>query len=141
MKVLIIGEKNWHGRWTEATLSAFEKVSEADIFFYKEESRNILIRGRNYLRKKNKQLILKAGDLEEETLFNLKKYVPILANWWVDDPFNQDANQNLYKYYDFFFVFDTYYIAQLEKLGLKNSYWLVHLIQVAISQVQQIRSI
>ena len=52
MKVLIIGEKNWHGRWTEATLRAFEKVSEADIFFYKEESRNILIRGRNYLRKK-----------------------------------------------------------------------------------------
>ena len=55
MKVLIIGEKNWHGRWTEATLDGFSKVSQAEIFFYKEESRNILIRGRNYLRRKNKQ--------------------------------------------------------------------------------------
>ncbi len=150
MKVLIVGVKNWHGRWTESTLEGFAKISYADVFFYKEESRNILIRGRNFLRK-NKQLdkfysqmfsngndlvslvkkihydlvlILKAGDMEEEILFEVRKHVPILANWWVDDPFNQDANLDLYKYYDYFFVFDSYYIPELKKLGLENAVWL-----------------
>lgn len=151
MKVLIVGEKNWHGRWTEATLDAFKKISDADVFFYKEESRNILIRGRNYLRRKNKQfdrfyskifsnsselislvkknkydlvLILKGGDIEEETIANLKKYVPILTNWWVDDPFNRDANLDLYKYFNHFFIFDTHYIPELKKQGVENVHWL-----------------
>jgi spore maturation protein CgeB len=151
MKVLIIGEKNWHGRWTEATFGAFSKISQAEIYFYKEESRNLLIRGKNYLRRKNKQfdnlysklfgnssemisvvkknkfdlvLILKGGDIKEEILAELKTHVPILANWWVDDPFNQDANVNLHKYYDYFFVFDSSYIQDLKNAGAKNAFWL-----------------
>ena len=140
MKVLIIGEKNWHGRWTEATLDGFSKVSQAEIFFYKEESRNILIRGRNYLRRKNKQfdrfyskIFNNANELisvvnkdkdKKVTISELKKNVPILANWWVDDPFNNDANIDLHKYYDYFFVFDSSYIPQLKNVGVKNAFWL-----------------
>jgi len=151
LNVLIVGEKNWHGRWVESTYEAFQKISNADIFFYKKESRNVFLRGCNFLRRKNKLLdklysrifdykskliqllknnkydlvfVLKGGDIQEEALVEIKKYVPTLANWWVDDPFNKDANPNLYKHYDYFFVFDSYYIPKIQKLGVKNVYWL-----------------
>ncbi|MCK6380632.1 MAG: glycosyltransferase [Leptospiraceae bacterium] len=151
MKILVIGEKNWHGRWVEGTYEAFQKVADADIFFYKEESRNVFFRGCNFLRRKirvfdalysrifnirrkiiqlvkrnnyDMVFILKGGDIQEEILADIKKHVPLLANWWVDDPFNKDANQNLYKYYDFFFIFDSYYIPKIQKLGVKNVHWL-----------------
>jgi len=150
MKVLIIGEKNWHGRWVESTIEAFQKIADTDSYFYKDQSRAFWVRVRNLLCenkffesiyknifynpkdliekvKRNKYdlvLILKGGDLPESILKELKKHVPNLANWWVDNPLTKYGNEKLLQYYNYFFVFDSYYIPALQKLGIKNVHWL-----------------
>jgi hypothetical protein len=43
MKILLIGIKNWHGKWTDYTIQAFEQLGhEVDVFYYVDYS-NLII--------------------------------------------------------------------------------------------------
>jgi len=73
-------------------------------------------------------LILKGENVSSKSLLEIKQHWNIkIATWWVDDPFiewrgyylHRDAFLKL-RYYDWFFISDTYYIPYLKQAGAKQ---------------------
>lgn len=80
-------------------------------------------------------LVFKGIYLLRESLELVKKTVrPIMATWWVDDPFTiwkcdyttqpfEHVAKSLHVW-DHFFIMDSYFIPRLKRIGVKNPYWL-----------------
>jgi len=79
-------------------------------------------------------LIIKGETILPEVLLNIKKELNIpIATWWMDDPlfeWHEDlpvARENIsnsLKLFDHFFVFDSYHIPRLKRLGIRSVHWL-----------------
>ena len=82
-------------------------------------------------------LFVKNHDIHYSTLQIIKKHCAcLLASWWIDDPlvcFGRDelaVNQFSYdsiRFFDHFFVFDSYHIDRIKRIGCPN----VHLLPCA----------
>lgn len=79
--------------------------------------------------------VFKGHTIFRESLETIKKKIrPLMAVLWVDDPFaHWDDAFNIFPFknslqslllWDYFFVYDSYFIDRLEKLGVKNPYYL-----------------
>jgi hypothetical protein len=148
--ILIIGDSNWHGSWTESTILAFKKYANVEFFSYLNNSPSLAnqIRDRiiqnkfigdlykkyysskkrlaSYLRNKefNSIIILKGEILELEDIKLLKKHTKKLVTWWVDDIFVYPEYLKLLPFFNHVFIFDSFYIPVLEAKGAKEVSWL-----------------
>ncbi|MCP4156979.1 MAG: hypothetical protein GY757_55215, partial [bacterium] len=79
--------------------------------------------------------VFKGNTIFKESLEIIKKQVrPLMITLWVDDPFaNWDDAFQIKPYtnnlqslllWDYFFIYDSYFIDRLKKLGVKNPYYL-----------------
>lgn len=79
--------------------------------------------------------VFKGDTVLKKTLQVIKeKTRPIMATWWVDDPFcHWDGARNIRSFtnsvesldiWDHFFIFDTYFLPRLKRLGVNNPYYL-----------------
>jgi len=80
-------------------------------------------------------LVFKGDTIFKESLEIIKKKIrPIMAVWWVDDPFCKWDNAYFMTPYgnslrslfvwDYFFIYDTYFLTRLKKIGVNNPYYL-----------------
>jgi len=79
-------------------------------------------------------LIIKGEIILPESLLYIKRELDVpIVTWWMDDPlfeWHEDLpvpRENIHnslKLFDHFFVFDSYHIPRLNRLGARNVYWL-----------------
>lgn len=80
-------------------------------------------------------LVFKGDTIFAESLKLIKRKIrPIMATWWVDDPFCYwDGACNIRPYehtlkslflWDHFFIFETYSLKRLKRIGVKKAYYL-----------------
>jgi spore maturation protein CgeB len=150
IKVLIVGDSNWHGSWTESTISAFKAVADVDFFSYLDNAptlRNIIrdkliqfaLLGKLYKKHaalksrlerflSNKTydliLVLRGDTLEREEILLLREHTRSLCTWWVDNVFDFPNFLVSLDLFDVFYIFDSFYIEPLLTKGCKRVHYL-----------------
>lgn len=78
-------------------------------------------------------LIIKGESILPEALKKIKEADIPVVTWWMDDPLFEwfedlpVAYENIYnslRFFDHFFIFDSYHIPRLKRLGARNVHWL-----------------
>lgn len=67
-------------------------------------------------------LIFKAENIFPETIKRIKKKSgAVIASWMADDPFCFENIKNSLTYYDYYFIWDSWYVKQLLTAGVKHA--------------------
>jgi len=80
-------------------------------------------------------LVFKGDTIFKDSLTIIKRKIrPLMATWWVDDPFmHWDGGGNIRPFtntlaslylWDYFFIYETYTLQRLKRIGVKNPYYL-----------------
>lgn len=70
-------------------------------------------------------IVLKGETIPSKVLEELRSQINVpIVTWWVDDPFRFPDSVDISSLYDHFFVFDRYYVPQLERCGIKRVSYL-----------------
>jgi spore maturation protein CgeB len=78
-------------------------------------------------------LLFKGEDLFPETIRKIKENSnAIIASWMADDPFAFDNIKRSLSHYDYYFIWDSWYLAPLRNAGVKHA---IHLPAYTIPEV------
>jgi spore maturation protein CgeB len=78
-------------------------------------------------------LIFKGEDLFPETIKKMKKSSNgLIASWMADSPFSFEYVEKSLRYYDYYFIWDSWYLGHLKRAGVRNP---VHLPPYTIPEV------
>jgi len=150
MNVFLVGRFNWFGNWAKNCEKALKSLGH-NVFLFDYRSletapppslikpsfplyMNQELVNSVFNFKPDLILILKGETIFPETLAKIKELLDVpIATWWLDDPlfeWREDlpvVRGNIIQalsYFDYFFVFDSYHIPRLKRLGTRNAYWL-----------------
>lgn len=125
---------NWLKRYgNEVETFDFMEIEDGDTFNIIQLNLNFVEKCLNF--KPDLLLVFKGDTIFKESLELIKKKIrPIMTTWWVDDPFCKWNDAYLMTPYenslkslfiwDYFFIYDTYFLARLKRIGIKNPYYL-----------------